>query len=232
MTPSPDPADLPAPWPDALAAYADGELDAAARAAVERWLDAHPGAWGCVEAQRELSPVNWRLWRDAEPPRPCSSEWDRVRVGVAADLASARAAEPTPLRGSWRRRVEWALATAACGLTLAVISQGPFGARFVPPGAQRVVERTGRPSANDPLAGLAVLAVATEADVDVHRVDGAGAGGWLPVGGVPLSGPLALASADDVDVEDAEAHPAWPAGFPQVIRDPADMPLLFPARTR
>jgi hypothetical protein len=63
-------------------------------------------------------------------------------------------------------------------------------------------------------------------------VDGAGAGGWLPVGGVPLSGPLALATADDVELEEAEDHPAWPAGGPRVVLGPADAPVLFPDPAR
>ena len=232
MTPLPDPADLPGPWPDVLAAYADGELDAAARAAIERWLAENPGAWGCVDAQRELSPENWRLWRDAEPPAPSSATWVDVRDTIAAGLARARHAVPAPAKRPWRRRTEWALVTMACGLTLFVISLAAFGVWFVPPEPQRVIEFATRHAADDPLAGFVVLPVVTEADVDVHRVDGAGAGGWLPVGGVPLSGPLALATADDVELEEAEVHPAWPAGGPRVVRDPADAPVLFPDSNR
>jgi anti-sigma factor RsiW len=232
MTPPPDPADPPGPWPDVLAAYADGELDDATRAAVERWLAAHPRARGCVDAQREFSPENWRLWCAAQPPRPCPGTWDAVRDGITAGLALPRLAEPAPAKGVWRRRAEWTLVATACGLTLFVISLAAFGAWFLPPGPQRVIERVARPAVEDPLAGIAVLPVATDADVDVHRVDGAGAGGWLPVGGVPLSGPLALATADDVELEEAEEHPAWPAGGPRVVRDPADAPVLFPDPNR
>ncbi len=230
MTPPPDPADLPGPWPDVLAAYADGELDETARGAVESWLAENPTAHGCIRAQQAVSPENWRLWRDAEPPPPCPAAWERVRDGIVRGLKVM--AEPAPTPSAWRRRAELALATTACGLTLFVISLGAFGAWFLPPGPQQVAERSHRPPADDPLAGLAVLPIATEYEVDVARVDGAEAGGWLPVGGMPLTGPLALATADDVDVEDAEKHPAWPTGVPRVTRDPADVPVLFPDRNR
>lgn len=232
MTPSPDPADLPGPWPDVLAAYADGELNGCARAAVERWLAANPSARGCVHGQQAVSPENWRLWRDAEPPAPSPADWERVREGIAAGLIQSRTAVPAPTRGSWRRRAEWTLVTTACGLTLFVISLGAFGPWFLPPDRQPVIERAARAPADDPLAGVAVLPVAAEHEVDVSRVADAGAGGWLPVGGMPLAGPLALATADDVDVEEAEEHPAWPTGFPRVRPAPADMPVLFPDRAR
>ncbi|HEX4610848.1 MAG TPA: hypothetical protein VH092_21845, partial [Urbifossiella sp.] len=219
MTPPPEPADPPGPWPDVLAAYADGELDAAGRAVVERWLDAHPGAHNCVRAQRALSPENWRLWRDAEPPMPDESVWENARDAIAAGIA--RQAEPVALLRS-RRRVGRVLAVVACGLALFVTSVGAFGPWFLP----RPVAGAGPESSDDQPAEFAVLPIATDTEVDVQRVDVSGGGGWLPVGGMPLSGPLTLATADDVEVEGAEEHPAWPGGPPRVTRDPADAPVL------
>ena len=75
--------DWPGPWPDVLAAYADGELDAAGRAEVERWLAEHPGARADLAAQRELSPDNWRLWQQVEAPLPAEHAWMSVRNAVA-----------------------------------------------------------------------------------------------------------------------------------------------------
>lgn len=223
---TPDPADLPV----LLAAYADGELDPAARAAVEAWLDAHPEGWDVLRAQCELSPENRRLWRDAEPPTPADAEWDRVRDRIAAELRTQTLAEPQPTRPAWKRRAEWAMVAATLAMTLFVVSLAAFGPWFLPPAPQRPTESVRVAPADDPLAGLAVLRVATDAEVDVWRVDGAGAGGWLPVGGVPLTTPLALATADDVELEEAEAHPGWPTGGPQVVRDPANAPVLWPNR--
>src|SRR5205823_2431220 len=47
------------PSPGQLAAYVDGELDAAACRRVEAWLAAHPEAAAEIEAQRRLAD----LWR-------------------------------------------------------------------------------------------------------------------------------------------------------------------------
>jgi hypothetical protein len=232
MTPPPNSADFPGPWPDILAAYADGELDAAAHAAVERWLDANPAARAVVRAQQEVSPENWRLWREAEPPRPCPDTWAGIRDGIAAQLALTRLAEPATIRSPWTRRAAWSLTATACGLALVVASLVAVGVRFSPQAPQELLVRSARVPADDPLAGLTVLRIVPEGEVDVWRVADAGAGGWLPVGGMPLVGPLALATPDDVDLEEAEEHPAWPAGFPQVKPHPADMPVLFPVRTR
>lgn len=230
MTPSPDPADLPGPWPDVLAAYVDGELDDPARAAVERWLDANPAARKCVDAQRRLSPENWRLWCQASPPRPDAETWDQVRDGIAVRLAAARLAEPVGV--PWERRLARVLAVPAYALTACVVLFAGFGYLLFPRPTQQVTERVARVTPDDPLAGIAVLLIATETEVDVHRVDGAGAGGWLPVGGMPLTGQLALATVDDVDLEEAEEHPAWPAGGPRMTRNPNDAPLLFPTAPR
>lgn len=232
MTPPPDPADLPGPWPDVLAAYADGELDERARAVVERWLAENPRAMPCVDAQRRFSPENWRLWCNAAPPRPGDEAWDAVRDGIVARLALTRLAEPARKGVPWERRLARVLAVPAYALTACVVLFAGFGYALFPRHAQQVTERVARPAADDPLAGIPVLLIATDAEVDVHRVDGAGAGGWLPVGGMPLSGPLTLATADDVELEEAEEHPAWPAGGPRVRRDPGDAPLLFPGASR
>ncbi|MFO0798850.1 MAG: hypothetical protein U0804_15365 [Gemmataceae bacterium] len=228
MTPPPDPADLPGPWPDVLAAYADDELDERARAAVEHWITANPAAWPCVEAQRRLSPENWRLWCLASPPRPDEETWDSLREGIAGRLILARQTEPAGV--PWEKRAARVVAVIAYTLTACVLLFSGFGYLLFPRQPQQVTSRVAR--ADDPLAGIPVLVIAAETEVDVHRVDGAGAGGWLPVGGMPLAGPLALATSDDVELEEAEDHPAWPTGGPRMTRTPADVPLLFPNSTR
>jgi anti-sigma factor RsiW len=232
MTPPPNPADLPGPWPDVLAAYADGELDDHARAAVERWLAENPVARACVGAQLRLSPENWRMWRDAAAPRPEPAAWDAVRRRIRVRLAATRLAEPATSGVPWESRLARVIAVPAYALTACVVLFTGFGYYLFPRHTQQVTEGVTRPVPEDPLAGIPVLLIATNADVDVHRVDGAGAGGWLPVGGMPLAGPLALATGDDVELEEAEEHPAWPMGGPRVRRDPADAPLLFPGANR
>src|SRR5258707_484895 len=87
MTPHDSP-NLPGPWPDVLAALADGELDPAARAVVELWLAGHPGALAELQAQRHFSPDNWPMWQQAEPPLPSAAAWNTVREAVHLGLVA------------------------------------------------------------------------------------------------------------------------------------------------
>ena len=91
---------LPGPWPDALAAYADGELDPAARAVVECWLAKHPEMLCSLHAQRHLSPDNWPLWQQVEPPLPSESAWNSVREAVHRGIESPPM-PATPRRHNW-----------------------------------------------------------------------------------------------------------------------------------
>lgn len=233
---APGPPDLPGPWPDVLAAYADGELDAPARAAVERWLAAHPRARAAVRAQKQLSPDNWPLWQQAEPPLPTEATWAAVRE-LVADAVHSPVTPAAPSEPGWWRRTGvyfsgGVAAFVAAGLLFATIGQlffppppppEPLTAPEVAFGS--VVE------GDDPLAGVAVLPVANAGDVDIHRVAGNG-GGWLPVGEPPLAGPLALAGEGDVQLEGAEPHPAWPDGPPRITTAPGDAAMIFAAGPR
>jgi hypothetical protein len=156
-----------------------------------------------------------------------------VRERIAVRLAVTRVVDPDRAGVASAVRLRRVIAAAAYSLTACVVLFPLIGMYVIyPRGPQRVVEGRVRPPVDDPLAGITVLRIATDAEVDVHRVDGAEAGGWLPVGGMPLAGPLALATADDVELEEAEEHPAWPMGGPRVRPDPADAPLLFPGANR
>ena len=170
--------DAPKPWPDVLAAYADGELGPAEQAEVERRLNADPSARAAVDGQRQLSPENWRLWQGAEPPMPTDDTWATVGESVAAALQAPRG----PAHGArWARAGLWlgvAVGTAVAASVLAILS-GLFAPALAPP-----VED----APADPLAGYAVLPLAAEDEVEVHRVAEPGAG-WLPVGANPLTGP-------------------------------------------
>src|SRR5438105_1367589 len=72
------------------AAFADGELDAAARARVEAWLAANPSARPDLEAQRRLSRRNRRFWRAAAAPNPGEANWVRVLGHVQDALDTPR----------------------------------------------------------------------------------------------------------------------------------------------
>ena len=79
------------------------------------------------------------------------------------------------------------------------------------------------PTAPDPLAEFAVLPIASGDDVVLNRVPG---DGWLPVGADPLPGTLALATAAEVTVEDADG--VWP----HVAPEPGYAPMIFAAKPR
>jgi anti-sigma factor RsiW len=225
---APDTPDLPGPWPDVLAAYADGELDPAARAVVGRWLACRPGACDELRAQCLLSAENWPLWQQAEPPLPTETAWAGVCDAIAA--AVSRPATPVgppdpPAGRRWRsgRVLMRGLAAAAAGVAfLAVV---PF---FSPPHPTGYTPPPGDP---DPLAGVGTLSLATAGDVDIQRVAG-NAAVWLPIGEPPLSGPLVLAGEGDVELEGADVHPAWPAGGPRITTAPGDAPMIFAANPR
>lgn len=238
MTPAdtPMPEDFPPGW---LAAYADGELDAAARAAVERWLADHPEAAADLNAQRAFGPGNAGLWERAEPAEPSEAAWAAVRRGIDEGLNPPVAAP---------RWWAWSLGGLAAGAVAAAAAWVAFGPalRQAPPGiAPRPVEVAKLPPAAevapapravsatqpDPLAGLAVVPMADDDDVVLDRVPDTRAG-WLPVGRHPLPDVLALASVDEVDLQEVDPSPAWPPGGPRMTTAPGDAPMLFAAKPR
>src|SRR5687767_13413378 len=148
--------------------------------------------------------------RAAQPSEPSEAAWEEVRQRIHARLSAAR--EPRHPR-SGRRIALWtavgaALTAAAAAVAWVVFSNPPVP----PPGARDVVEAPKAPVAPapdtqpDPLAEFAVLPMAGDGDVVLHRVPGAG---WLPVGEHPLPGLLALATADEVELDDPDE--VWPS---------------------
>src|SRR4051794_27452677 len=87
------------PFPELLAAYADGELDAAGRARVEAWLAEHPQARAELETQRRLSGRNRKLWHASAGPAPSEASWSRLFHRVHGAVHDpARPAEPPARR--------------------------------------------------------------------------------------------------------------------------------------
>jgi anti-sigma-K factor RskA len=163
--------------PERLAAYADGELGPAERAAVEAWLAEHPEARAEVEALGRLA----RVWEAAAPPEPSEAAWAGVRDRVAL---AARFRQSAGRQRPARRRTgpTWRLTALAAGAA-AVLVGAFLGQHFWPKPA-------GPP-----------LPVATSDDVDIVSMD-AGDVGALVIGDPPVQGPLELASAEDVSVDD------------------------------
>jgi hypothetical protein len=184
-----------------------------------------------------LSPANWQLWQQAEPPPPAKETWAAVEQavsdGVFASPATPAGPRP-PSFGWWKRPGMWAGAAAVVGFSVLVVVwlSTPTVVNGPPPdGPDHRPELAARGQPDDPLAEFAVLPMAGAADVDVRQVAG-NAGASLVIGEPPLAGPLALADEDDVELQDAEPHPAWPTGNPRMTTAPGDAPIIFAAPPR
>lgn len=226
--PEPDPADR---WPDLLAAYADGELDPAARERVERWLAEHPEAHEQLRAQRDLSPENWQLWQNAEPPAPSEEAWTEVRRSVEEETRERPAVVPLPVK-PW----QWAaigLATGAAAVAAVLLAEwltvkpNPGVPEQGPPQGPEVVQPAPH-IAPQPIE-VAALPMATDDDVELLRVPGET--DWLVVGKHPLPDELVLAGPDDVEVTDLDPDD-WPDGGPKMFTTPGDAPMIFASRVK
>jgi hypothetical protein len=168
--------------------------------------------------------------RAGAPREPSDAQWEAVRVRIHARVK--RAHEPAPRRSIWFRvgvAAAAALVAAAAGAWVAV----HFTAPRENPQPQERVKAGPAPSPQsqpvadevtpDPLAGFAVLPMASADDVVLHRVPG---DGWLPVGDHPLAGGVSLATADDVRLDDPDE--SWP----DVAPAPGFAPMIFAAKPR
>jgi anti-sigma factor RsiW len=178
------------PFPELLAAYADGELDAEGRARVEAWLAAHPKARPALESQRRLSRRNRKLWRAAAAPAPNERNWDRVFGRMQEVLNSP--AEPVPVSAPrrfrpWRYLIP-AVSTAAAAVTL-------FLARSTNIPTPAPLPR--------PRAAENALVMATAADVDIISLDNQDAAAVV-VGQLPLTGTVVLAASGDVELKNVQ----------------------------
>jgi anti-sigma factor RsiW len=167
-------SDVPAPAPEWLAAFADGELAPAERLAVEGRLAEDAALRAEVEAQRRLTEV----WRASAPAEPSAEAWSAVLQRVEVDVRRGR--QPVARR---RARPTWLFALAA---TAAAVLAAVF---------------FGRPGVPIPTPAGPPLPVVTEDDVGIvsMHADDVKA---LVVGQPPVQGPLEVASADDIQVQD------------------------------
>jgi anti-sigma factor RsiW len=190
-----------APRPEALAAYVDGELPPAERAAVEAWLAGHPEAAAEVAALRRLS----RLWEAAAPPEPSAPQWAALLAHIESALPAAAARRPLP----WRRLVGGlAAGLAAAAVVLAVVLRD-------------------RPAEVVPPPAIEPLPVVTADDVEIIRIDARDAGA-LVVGEPPLREALALLGPGEVivdqvksDVQGMDPH-FQQSGPPMIIMMPRE----------
>jgi hypothetical protein len=194
--------DVP-PRPEQLAAYADGELGAAAHQQVEAWLASHPEAAAEVDAQRRLP----GLCRAAPPPEPGEPAWAAVLARLQQAVTATTPA-PRKRRGWVAAVVAVAGAAAALGL---VLTQGRWGMPDELPA---------------PTEALAVvpLPAARVADVEIISMDAADTDS-LVVGEPPVREPLVLASPGEVRLDKVE--PAEDGMVPSLPGpDSPDVPMI------
>ena len=188
-------------WPERLAAYADGEIDAASRLEVAEGLACHPHAAAEVEGVRYLD----RLCRATRPSEPSEARWSAVLGAVENALAA-----PAPVAA---RRAGGAL-TSLRRLTpaAAVLLLLTFG----PPAPQD----TGFSPSPEPLP------VASPEDVDILSVQGRDSH-LLVVGEPPLREALIIAAIGDVRVD--QVFPDVDGVLPQVLgesENPSGTPMI------
>ncbi len=170
------------PFPELLAAYADGELDAAGRARVEAWLAEHPEARAELENQRTLSRTNAALWKSSAPRSPGERSWSKIFHRVRMTLAHR---PPEPARHSLRFRPVLATLGVAAAVLFAI---GLF--------------RPGEPFPLPPSVGDddTVLVMADAADIDIQSIQYTDAE-LLVIGQPPLTGQVVLAAPGDIQLE-------------------------------
>jgi hypothetical protein len=171
--------------------------------------------------------------RAAAPREPSDAEWEAARLRIHTRLDSAHDYEH-PTR--YRRVALWLAASAVLTASAAALAwvafsvpapknpQAPEFAQVNPaPQPEVAIAPIPHEPKSDPLAEFAVLPMASDDEVVLHRVPG---DGWLPIGNHPLPGELALATTDDVELDDP--NPAWPS----VTISPGAIPMIFAAKPR
>ena len=193
------------PTPEQLAAYVDGELEAAGQRQVEAWLANHPETAADVAAQRQLL----ALWRKAPPREPSAAEW-------AAVFSRVQAAWDTPKRRIRSRR--WAWGASALSATAAAVGLALFGDLARRPDPELVQEQVAALT-DEPFP------VVTAAEVEIISMDAADAS-FLVVGEPPVSEPLVLAAPGEIKLDKVEPDDE---GMIPRLTDPqgSDAPMII-----
>jgi anti-sigma factor RsiW len=193
------------PTPGELAAWVEGELEAADAARVEAWLLDHPDDALDAEASSRLV----GLFRDHPPADPSPDAWDRTFARIAAEAGPRR----RPWR--WRGLLLLGLAGAAAVLACVLAAGSLWPKPDVGPGevAARRVELPPEDDNDEPFP------VAAAAEIDVLAMDPRDAGRLL-IG--HLLEPFVIASPED-EVELVDAKPGAKGAMPDLQQEPGPM---------
>jgi anti-sigma factor RsiW len=210
----PDDDSTPRSWQQLLAAYADGELDAATRERVRNWLDEHPPAHARIEEQWSLSAGNRPFWEMIAPPEPDAATWARVWNRIEAGLEPPTPAPRRRLRGPWWRR---GLAVALLALPGAAAAAAAVVACLPSPPAPVASAPADDFGADD------VFQVAAAGDVEILSIRDADVP-QLVVGEPPFNSAMTLAGARDFQLK--AMRPASDGMVPEVNMGGSDAPLI------
>ncbi|MBA2225639.1 anti-sigma factor [Thermogemmata fonticola] len=222
-----------------LAAYAEGQLEGAAREQVERWLAEHPQAWEEVQQQQALGHALREMMAATAPEDPPPAAWEAAAQRILQACAPVPSVLPPRRRSRLRLRfagIALGAGTVAAGLLLVGLwgfpnpMRGPDG--HPPPEKKQellshgVVSEPSPPSASRETALVPPLPLASETEVLLERVPNMGEG-WLPIGRPPLEGPMTLARQEDIEVIDLVTHSAGQVGVPPLVHPEGSVPVLW-----
>ncbi|MCS6864342.1 MAG: hypothetical protein RMJ56_04125 [Gemmataceae bacterium] len=170
----------------------------------------------------------------AAPPEPSASAWETTRQAIHAKLFPRSQTLPQPANSPRRR--PWvvgsftaltAVAATVVGLLLAndfsVPALSQFSLVHNTPAGTPATPSLPNPTTTDELGEMAILPIATEDEVVLHRVPG---DGWLPIGRDLLPALIVLAGPDEVEMNDT------PTAWPPVVTAPDAAPMIFAAKPR
>jgi anti-sigma-K factor RskA len=185
-----------------LAAYADGELDAASRRQCADWLATHAEAAAEIDAWRRLA----RVWAASAPTEPGPAVWtttlDRIGQALPSDPA-------TPAR-TGRKFVLWASLLTASAAAVLAVSLSAWLSRPAPD------------ASGDPDEAPYLVAAAHEVfiiSMDVKDTDA------LVVGSPPVHGPLEFAAFEDIIL--VQAQPPHAGAQEPLLDEQLALPMIL-----
>jgi hypothetical protein len=209
----------PAPTPEQLAAWADGELNRADAERVEAWLAAHPDAADEAEPGRIV-----HLYRDHPPPEPTDRAWQATLHRIA-HRTNRPGADVRRAGSSWKLRLVVGLAATAAAVGGLVVARNllfeqpndlkPHTIAIAPEPASIFDDE---PDGPFPVVTLSEVEVISISPGDADRVTL----GQLLLGNFEVAGP------EDIDIVKLEPDPE-DGQMPRIHRGLVPMILLAAA---
>ena len=188
----------PAPTPEQIAAWADGELNRADAERVEAWLVDHP------DAADEADPGHIvHLYRDHPPPEPSERSW-QATLGRIVSHSNRPAGDFRRPGSAWRLRLFMGLAATAAVLAGMVLASAFHIERTNGPGSIEIASTPDSSLAPDGDSDEP-FPVATMGEVDIISINAEDADRVMI--GQQLLGTFEVAGPNDIDIVKMEPDP-------------------------